>query len=114
VQPAAVDADLGMLVARGLAARLPVDQLAEAVEEAAFGILDTGAQQRVAEAECRKFAHRVRQQRDADAELLQLGRGLIDPARDAARMQVQRKRKPANPAADDRDGHEPSVPTLAL
>ena len=105
VQRAAVDADLRILVAGALAARLLVDELAEAVEEAALGVLDAGREQLVAQAERGEFAHAVRQQRDADAELLQLGRRLVDAARDAARMQVERERQPANPAADDCDVH---------
>ena len=105
MQRAAMDADFRILVAGRLAARLLVDELAEAVEEAAFGVLDSGAQQFIAEAERGELAHRMRQQRDADAELLQLRRRLVDAARDPARMQIEREREPANPAADDRDGH---------
>ena len=44
VQLAAMDADLRMRIAGALAARLPVDQLAEPVEEAALGVLDAGRQ----------------------------------------------------------------------
>jgi hypothetical protein len=73
MQLAAMDADFRILIARRLAARLAVDQLAEAVEETALGVLDAGAQQFIAEPERGKFAHRMRQQRDADAELLHLG-----------------------------------------
>ena len=62
-------------------------------------------EQLVAEAERGEFAHRMRQQRDADAELLQFGRRLVDAARDPARVQMERERKPANPSADDRNGH---------
>ena len=43
--------------------------------------------------------------RDADAELGHLRRPLIDIAGDAALLQVQRQRQPANAAADDRDFH---------
>ena len=83
MQPAAMDADLRILVAGALAARLPVDELAEAVEEAALGVLDSRREQRVAEAERGQFAHRMRQQRDADAEFFQFRRGLVDAAGDA-------------------------------
>ena len=71
VQPAAMDADFRIFVAGEFAARLLVDELAEAVEEAAFEVLDAGLEQLVAEAERGEFAHRMRQQRDADAELLE-------------------------------------------
>ena len=100
-----MDADFRVLVAGALAARLPVDELAEAVEEAALGVLDARAQQFVAQAERGQLAHRMRQQRDADAELLHVRRCLVDLGRDAARMQIERQRKPANPAADNCDGH---------
>jgi hypothetical protein len=49
VQAAAVDADLGIVVAGELAARLGVDELAEAVEEAALAVLDALGEQRLGE-----------------------------------------------------------------
>ena len=51
MQPAAVDADLGDRVARGPAARLGVDELAEAIEEAAIAVLDPLGRQCLPEAE---------------------------------------------------------------
>ena len=105
MQRAAMDADFRKLIAGALAPRLLVDELPEAIEEAALGVLDSSAQQLIAEAERREFTHAVRQQRDADAELLEFRRGLVDATCDAALMQIQREREPANPAADDRDGH---------
>ena len=51
MQPAAMDADFGKAVAGELAARFLVDELAEAIEEAAFAVLDAGGEQLVAEAE---------------------------------------------------------------
>src|SRR3981189_3390152 len=102
VQAAAMDAHLGILITAVGAARLLVDELAEAVEEAAFKDLDAGAEQFLVEAERGEFAHRVRQQRDPDAELLDLGRALVDAARDAVPMQVQRQREAGNSAADAR------------
>ena len=105
MQPAAVNADFWILVSRRLAARLLVDELAEAVEETALGVLDAGGKQFVAKAERGQFAHRMRKQRDPDAKLPQFGRRLIDAARDPARVQMERERKAANPSADDRNGH---------
>ena len=61
------------------------------------------------EAERGELAHRMRQQRDADAELLDLGRALVDAARDAVPMQVQRQRKAGDSAADDRDVHDSRI-----
>src|SRR2546423_15051401 len=114
MQPAAMDADFGKLIAGALAARLLVNQLAEAVEETAFGILDARAQQLVAQTERGELAHRMRQQRDADAELLHLRRRLVHAARDPARVQIERKREPADSAADDCDGHALPFPLPAL
>ena len=105
MQPAAMNADFRVLIARRLAARLLVDELAEAVEEAALGVLDAGGSSSSPRPSADEFAHRMRQQRDADAELLQFGRRLIDAARDPARVQIERERKAANPSADDRNGH---------
>ncbi len=101
VQPAAMDADLGKPVAAEFAARLLVDELAEAVEEAAFAVLDTGGEQFLVEAQRGKLAHGVRQQRDADAELLDLGRALVNASLDPALLEIERQRKPADAAADD-------------
>ena len=103
MQPAAMDHHLRVLVAGVLAALLLVDELAEAVEEAALAVLDAGRQQLVRDTERGEFAHRMRQQRDADAELLHLRRALVDRAGDAAPMQVEREREPGDAAADDRD-----------
>src|SRR5262249_42120456 len=67
---------------------------------------DAGTEQRLVEPERRELAHRMGQQRDADAELLHLGRALVDAARDAVAMQVERKRKAGDAAADDRNFHD--------
>src|SRR5258708_23221592 len=98
MQPPAMDADLGILIAGLLAARLLVDELAETVEEAALGILDAGFEQLVAEAERGEFAHAMWQQRDADAEFLEFRRRFIDAAGNPACVQVEREREAAAPA----------------
>src|SRR5512141_455452 len=105
MQLAAMDADLRERVAGELAALLPVNQLAEAVVEAAFAVLDAGYEQLIAEPERAEFAHGMRQQGDADTQLLDLGRALVDAAGDAALRQVERKRQPADTPADDGYGH---------
>ena len=71
------------------------------LKKRALAVLDAGCEQFVAEAERAEFAHRMRQQRDADAELLDLGRALVDAAGDAALLEIERERQPANAAADD-------------
>ena len=58
-------------------------------------------QQRVAQAERGEFAHGMRQQRDADAELLDLRRALVDAAGNPALLQIERERQPADAAADN-------------
>ena len=107
MHPAAVDADLGDRVARGPAARLSVDELAEAVEEAAIEVLDPLGRQCLSEAERGQLAHAVGQQRDPHAQLLHLRRALVHAAGDAALVQGEREREPADAAADDRDVHVP-------
>src|SRR5690606_13393691 len=108
VQAAAVDAHFRVFVTAEAATRLLVDELAESVEEAAIAVLDAGLEQRVGKAQRGEFAHRVRQERDADAELLQFGGALINRASDPARLEIERQRQTADSAADDRNLHEAS------
>jgi hypothetical protein len=63
VQLAAVNADLGIGVAGMPAARLAIDQLAEAVVEGAFPVLDAGREELLLQAEFGQFLDAVRQQR---------------------------------------------------
>jgi hypothetical protein len=95
----------GIRVARGPPARLGVDELAKAVEEAALAVLDPLARQRLAEPERGQLTHGVGQQRDPDSQLLHLGRALVHSAGDAALVQREREGEPADAAADDRDVH---------
>src|SRR4030095_8484767 len=99
VHPAPMNADLGDRVAGGAAARLGVDELAEAVEEAALAILYALARQRLAHAERGQLAHGVRQERDADTELSHLGCALVHAARKAALMERERQGEPTDAAA---------------
>ena len=103
VQAAAMDAHLGILISAEFSARLLVDQLAETVEETAFEIFDPGAEQFVGYPERRELPHGMRQQRDADAELLYFRRALIDAAGNAAPMQIEREREAGDATADDRN-----------
>ena len=105
MQRAAMNADFRIAIAGEFAACLAINELAEAVEEAAFAILDAGGEQFVADTEAGKFSHRMRQQRDADAEWFDFGRALVDAGFDAAPMQIERERQPANPAANDSHLH---------
>jgi hypothetical protein len=69
MQLAPVNADFGILIAGELAARLLVDELAEAVEETAFDVLDAGCEQLAVDAERGELAHGMREQGDADAQV---------------------------------------------
>ena len=88
LQPAAMDADFWKFVTGGFAARLAINQLTEAIVEAAFAVLDASCKQFFLQAERGEFAHAMRQERDADAELFHLRRALEDAAGHAAFMQV--------------------------
>ena len=108
-----MDADFRILDIRQVCRAISlIDELAEAVVEAAFAIFDAGLEQFVAEAERAEFAHGMRQQRDADAEFLDLRRTLIDAAGDAALLEVEGKRQSTDAAADNRYIH--SAPPAPL
>jgi len=55
-----------------------------------------------------QFAHRVRQQGDADSKLLDLRHRLIHPAVEAALLQIEREAEPDDAAADDGNLHRSS------
>src|SRR3954453_5187735 len=113
-----MDADFRILIPGKLSARLLVDELAEAIEEAALRVLDSRRQQLIAQTQRGELAHAVRQQRDADAELFQFRRGFVNTAGDPPCVKIERKREPANSAADDRyiHAHPPgaAIPRLRL
>ena len=98
-----MDRELRMVVAGGAAERLLVDQLAKAVEEGGIGGGDRDPRQFRFKSERGELARRMRKQIDADADLLDLGRGLENPARDAGLMQREPQRQPANAGTDDDD-----------
>src|SRR5947207_812162 len=70
----AVDAQLRMRVPRAQPARFAVDELAEAVEEEALGILDRHRAQLLLESQGLQLAHPVGQERDAHAQLAKAAR----------------------------------------
>jgi hypothetical protein len=109
VQLGAVDADFGQRIAREAAALLLVEKLAEAVVEAALLVLDALGDECLVEAERGELAHRMGQEGDADAELLQLRRGFVDAAWQPPLVQVEGEGEPADAGADDRDVHGPKV-----
>jgi len=83
-----MDRELRPWVARPAPQRLLIDELAEAVEKDTLGGLDRDARERRLQAELAEDLGGVRQQVDADADRLDLGRRLEDAARNAAPMQL--------------------------
>ena len=100
---AAVDADLWQRVASMLAARLAVDELAPAVEKSAFQVFDAQGLQLVLQAECGEFTHGVGQQRDANAQFLDLRHALVHVAGDTQLVQGQGEAEASDATTDDGD-----------
>jgi hypothetical protein len=101
LQTPAMDRELRHVVAGVEAARLAPDLLAEAVGVDQLVGPDRDRVEPLHQAELAQFLDGVRQRVDADAELAD-GFGLLeDFAVDAARVQHQCRRKPANSTADD-------------
>ena len=86
VQVGAMDRELRPVVAGIAAARLLVDELAVAAVEGELARLDGRRRQRVLQAKLAELAHAMRQEVDADAQRLDLGRCLEHAARDAGLM----------------------------
>src|SRR6476646_2954020 len=105
VQPPSMDANFGKRIAGELSTLLAVNQLSEAVEETAVLVFDAGLEQFIAKPERAEFAHRMRQESDADAERLDLRRALVDAAGDSTLLEIECEREPANAAADNRYVH---------
>ena len=105
MQVAAMNANFREGIPCKFAPVLAINQLPETVEKAALAILDAGLEQFIAEAKRAELAHRMRQQGDTDAKRLDLRRTLIDAACNAALLEIEGERKPANSAADDRYFH---------
>ena len=92
-----------MLVARRAAERLLIDQLAEAIEEGRITSRDRDLRQLGFEPERCEFPGGVREQIDADADRLDLGRRFEYPAGNSGGVQRQPERQSANAGADDDD-----------
>ena len=105
VQAAAMDRELRHVVAGVEPARLAPDLLAEAVHVEQLVGADRHCVEALQEAEPRKLLDGMRQRVDADAELAHRVGLLEHLAVDAAGMQHQRSRQPADAAADDERLH---------
>ena len=105
LQIAAMDGELRHVVAGKAPGRLAVDVLAEAIVETIFARGDRDLGQRLLQAERAQFARGMRQDVDADADRLELGRRLEDAAGDAGAMQHQAERQAADAGADDENFH---------
>src|SRR5580693_3365386 len=105
MQVAAVDRELRVLIAGEPAGRLPVDELAVAVEEGRLAGRDADGGQLSFEAQPGEDLRRVRQDVDADADGPQLRGSLVDFAVDAGVVQLKGERQPADARPDDRELH---------
>src|SRR6266545_1526787 len=117
VQIGAMDRELRPVVAGVAAAWLLVDELAVAAVEGELARLDGASGQRVLQAKLAELTHAVRQDVDADAQRLDLGRRLEHARGNAGLMQAERQRQPADAATDDQDigvvTHSGLIPRLA-
>ena len=110
VQVGAVDRNVRPLVAGGHPPRLAIDQLTVAGEERVVLRLAGDRGERILQPQRAQLLDGVRAEVDADAERVDLGRGLedSDAPGGAGRVQGERQRQPADAAADDDDVHENS------
>src|ERR1700731_3506758 len=103
LQVAAMDRELRMLVARGAAQRLLIDQLTEAIEEGGVLRRDRGPRQIGFEAERGQLPGGMRKQIDTDADRADFSRRLEYSTGNSRRVQRQPQRQPANAGPDDDD-----------
>src|SRR5687768_11780847 len=103
LQVAAMNRELRRAVARPLAERLLVDELAEAVEERRLGRLHRDLRDRRLQPQLAEHAHGMRQQVDPDPDGLDLRRRFVDAARNPARVQLQSERQAADPGTHNQD-----------
>src|ERR1700704_2137352 len=87
LQIAAMDRELRMLIARDTAERLPIDQLAETIEEGRVLSGDRDLRQIGLQPERGKFFGGMREEIDTDADRLDFGSGFKDPARNSGAVQ---------------------------
>ena len=100
-----------MIVARGAAERLLIDQLAEAIEEGRVRGRDRDLRQRLLEAKRCKFLGGMRKQIDADADRPDFGGRFKNPAGDSGAVQRKPERQSADAGADDNDVVHVSFPS---
>src|SRR6201993_4080881 len=105
---------LGEFVAGPLDTGSRLNGLTKPIEKATLDVLDSSGENFVAEAQRREFPHRMRKQRDSDAQFLDLRSARVNVARYAALVQIQRKRQTADTAPDDCDVHNPPSPLAFL
>src|ERR1700727_3606368 len=98
-----MDRELRMVVTRGTAQRLLIDQLAETIEEGGIRGGDRAPRQVGLQPERGQFLGGVRQQVDADPDRPDFGGGFEYPAGNAGRMQRQPEGQTADAGSDDDD-----------
>src|SRR5260370_1612013 len=106
LQAAAMDRELRHVMAGAKAARLAPDLLAVTIEIVQFIGADRDRIEPVEQAEAGEFTDRMRQGVDADAELADRIRLLIQIAIEPPRAQHQRSGEAANAASDDDRFHQ--------
>jgi len=79
-----MDTDFRKRIAGKFPPILAIDQLAETIEERTLAGFDAGLEQGITQPERGELAHGMRQERDANAELPDLGCAFIDAAGNAA------------------------------
>jgi len=97
--------DLGHRIARVQTPRLAPDELAVAVEVAELGGADAGRVDRVEHAQGLELGRRVRKKVDPDAERRDLANRFEDLHVDAALIQRERSREPADSRPCDQYPH---------
>jgi hypothetical protein len=110
LQPAAVDGELRHLVAGVNPARLAPDLLAEAIGVDQLAGADRHLVEPRQQAELGQLGDGVGEHVDADAQLAEAPGGLVDLAADAARLEHQGQRQPADAASDYDHFHRPDIP----
>src|SRR5216684_3575874 len=103
LQVAAMDGELRMLVTRGPAERLGIDQLAEAIEEGRVLGGNRDPRQFRFESERGQFPGGMRKQVDADPDRPDFGRQFKYPAGDSSGVQRKPKGQSADAGPDDND-----------
>ena len=109
-----MDGELRIRIAGSNPKRLLIDQLAEAIEEGRVRCRDRDPGQIRLQPKCCKFFGGMRKQIDADADRLDLGRRLKNPAWNSSAMQRQPQRQSADAGPDDNDVVHCPLPARAF